>query len=328
MVTVVISSAIDASRPGGWAANGGTKLQEVWVKLLRRAGYEAYIATFDGTHPNWLIDHQPHVSIAQVAEWAKEGRDLRLMTTWLEAKAFIDVAAQAGGFYYFDAEIAWTLHPTFYEWFKQYRPAIKRFATHSRVQQGWYLGQGIDCLYIPEWSDTDFWHPEPSRRVHAFGSPPRVGFMSEPEHGAETARDITYLQETLARYGEDAEWECITGNEMEVLMKMQSCDVFLGMNRGKHPLFGEGCPRTQQEALHAGCLVIAYDVKGNREYLIDGYSGYLVPVGRVDRMAEMLATVLRDPAFLKMIQVQSWSFISRTFGPDGRLGVIREFLEL
>ena len=65
---------------------------------------------------------------------------------------------------------------------------------------------------------------------------------------------------------------------------MQQCDIFLGLNLGKHPLWGEGCPIPPLEALHAGCVLVAYDVLGNREYLLPEGSGVLISRGDVAAM--------------------------------------------
>jgi glycosyltransferase involved in cell wall biosynthesis len=58
----------------------------------------------------------------------------------------------------------------------------------------------------------------------------------------------------------------------------------------------EGLPRVVLQALATGIPVVSYDVSGIDECLVDGRTGYLVPPGDVDEMAERLGRLAEDPS--------------------------------
>ncbi len=62
-----------------------------------------------------------------------------------------------------------------------------------------------------------------------------------------------------------------------------------------HAAEREACSLALLEALARGVPVVASDAGGNREIIEDGVSGWLVPPGRPDLLAERAAAVLGDP---------------------------------
>jgi glycosyltransferase involved in cell wall biosynthesis len=72
---------------------------------------------------------------------------------------------------------------------------------------------------------------------------------------------------------------------------MRSCEVFLTMNIGKNLLWGEGGPLTPLEALATGCVPIAFDILGPREFIQSGFNGIVVPPCRPDRMGNALVSL-------------------------------------
>jgi hypothetical protein len=312
---VVLSSAVDTQDTGDRVSNGGMKLYNNWAKALRLAGVEAYVCTTNGQYTPWLIEHQPHVPLAMVQDWVKAGRNVRGVTCWLPAQGFINTVKDL---YYYDAELKWTLH--FKALFDQYRERMRGIATHSRVQQGWYLAQNIDATYIPDWTDEQSWRPDDTVRVLQ-----RVGFMFEGDH---VPSDINIIQQILRRAGIEAEFIPVSGTEKEVRDIMQTCDVFLGLNPGKHPLWGEGCPRSQMEAMYAGAVVLAYDVRGNREYILDGLTGALVPRGHPERMGQRLKTLLLNRSEREFMRREGQGVVGGTFSSKGRAAAIKKWLEL
>ncbi|RME40031.1 MAG: glycosyltransferase family 1 protein [Planctomycetota bacterium] len=56
----------------------------------------------------------------------------------------------------------------------------------------------------------------------------------------------------------------------------------------------EGIPRAVMEAAACGRPMVATDVAGNRDALLDGKTGYLVPLGDAAAMAERIERLLRD----------------------------------
>ena len=63
-----------------------------------------------------------------------------------------------------------------------------------------------------------------------------------------------------------------------------------------HPSRREGLARALPQGQLAGCPVIAYDIDGNREGLIDGETGFAVPPFDQAALIEKLKLLLRDDA--------------------------------
>lgn len=61
-----------------------------------------------------------------------------------------------------------------------------------------------------------------------------------------------------------------------------------------HASLREGLARVLPQALLSGCPVISYDVDGAREVVRNGETGFLVPAGSVDGLAEAMRTALGD----------------------------------
>ena len=63
-----------------------------------------------------------------------------------------------------------------------------------------------------------------------------------------------------------------------------------------HPSRREGLARAIVQGQLARVPAIAYDIDGNREGLIDGQTGFIVPPFDVKQLGEKLRTLLDDPA--------------------------------
>ena len=57
----------------------------------------------------------------------------------------------------------------------------------------------------------------------------------------------------------------------------------------------EGLPLTVLEAMRAGLPVVASDVGGTPEAVVEGYTGFLVPRGRADVLADRVTRLLEAP---------------------------------
>jgi glycosyltransferase involved in cell wall biosynthesis len=68
----------------------------------------------------------------------------------------------------------------------------------------------------------------------------------------------------------------------------------------------EGIALTLLEAMGSGLPVVATDVGGNREVVVHGDTGLLVPVGDPARLADGICEVIRDPA-----RAQGWGHAAR-----------------
>jgi glycosyltransferase involved in cell wall biosynthesis len=79
-----------------------------------------------------------------------------------------------------------------------------------------------------------------------------------------------------------------------------------------HPSRREGLARALPQGQLAGCPVITYDIDGNREGLLDGATGYLVPPFDRDVLAERLSHLLEDlPAARAMGEIGRAFALSR-----------------
>ena len=80
-----------------------------------------------------------------------------------------------------------------------------------------------------------------------------------------------------------------------------------------HPSRREGLARALPQGQLAGCPVVAYDIDGNREGLIDGETGYLVKPFDVTAFGEKLASLLADPERAKAMGERGRAFAAGRF---------------
>jgi len=267
--------------------NGGAKIYNLWVKLLRRKGLDAYLATEDGCYEKWLAFHEPVISYGDINDFRNRGHQVRVLSGWLDTPG-LEQLAGAGKFYYFDAELAWTLR--FRDKLDYYlnKNKIARIGTHSRYIQSWYMANyRIKPILINEWSDESVFYEEPDRRI-----PGRIGCM--PDASPHDKEAFVFFAEKVREYGWGAELITVSGDEQRVADLLRTVDIFVGLNPGKDEFWGEGCPRTQQEALHCGCALTAFDCLGNREYLYDNWTGLMVPSGDIEGLWRAVKSLLEN----------------------------------
>lgn len=87
----------------------------------------------------------------------------------------------------------------------------------------------------------------------------------------------------------------------------QTCDVFVMISDPA------GCPNASLEALAAGLPVIATDVGGASEQVIDGINGRLVPARDVPAIARAIVELLRNDLLRETMGVAARHHISRHF---------------
>ena len=75
----------------------------------------------------------------------------------------------------------------------------------------------------------------------------------------------------------------------------------------------EGLPRNVLEAMACGLPVVAWNIRGCRDLVVDGETGFLVPFGDLDGMCSRLGQLARDET------------MRRNMGRAGRERVIRDF---
>ena len=75
------------------------------------------------------------------------------------------------------------------------------------------------------------------------------------------------------------------------------------------PSYREGTPKSVMEAMAMGKAIIASDVPGCRQLVIDGINGYLVPPRNSKLLAESMISLYEDDDFVKMAGVKSIEII-------------------
>lgn len=301
--------------------NGGTKIYTLWAQLLRRNGVDVHIATQDGSYEQWLVNPEPVISYGDVGTFKRKGDQVRVLTSWLDTPG-LEQLVGAGQFYYFDAELKWTLN--FRDKLDYYlnKNKIARIGTHSRYIQSWYMANyRIKPILINEWSDESVFYEDPDRRIAG-----RIGCM--PDASPEDRKAFGFLADSVQDYGRGANLIEISGDERQVADLLRTVDIFVGLNPGKHSLWGEGCPRTQQEALHCGCILTAFDCLGNREYLYDNWTGLMVPSGDSEGLWRAVKSLLENPELKERLRVGGKSIAGGVFSERNKYELVRSFLGL
>ena len=316
---VIFISACESQKiTGGWKYNGGIKEFNYLVKLLRTKGYEAYIVTYDGKYEPWLIEHQSHISLAEFSHKLRTLSNVRCVTSWAAAKAFIK---ECPHLYFWDMEVATSDKRQFRLLANLYRQKIRNSAGIPRTIQAWHINNfQHPCILLPNLLDHHFWLPIESKR-----KPYHVGYMDEGSH---TQEYIQCIKNITQENHLNIEFQLLKGDEQSILQTMQSCEVFLTMNIGKDALWGESGPLTPLEAMATGCIPIAFDILGPREIIQSGFNGFIVPRYRPDLMAEALVNIYKKPDELKRLSTNALNMMSSCHTFEARWSAVKEFLHL
>ena len=105
-----------------------------------------------------------------------------------------------------------------------------------------------------------------------------------------------------------------TGFIDEIDRMMQAVDVFC------LPSYREGMPRSIIEAMACGKPVVATDIRGCREEVLDGVTGRLVPVADQQALSDALAELLTDPAKAREMGARGRERAAAHFDEDMVLG--------
>nr|WP_269667976.1 glycosyltransferase [Staphylococcus arlettae] len=91
------------------------------------------------------------------------------------------------------------------------------------------------------------------------------------------------------------------------------------------PSYREGMPRSILEAMAMKNAIIATDIRGCREEIIDGQHGYLVPTQSSDMIAQRINELITNPHKLKQFQDASYQRVNKKFN---ELDVVAKQLEI
>jgi glycosyltransferase involved in cell wall biosynthesis len=89
-------------------------------------------------------------------------------------------------------------------------------------------------------------------------------------------------------------------------------------------IWPEPCGRSIIEAMWMGCAVVATNVGGTPESLIDGAHGYLVPPHKPKAIAEKINYLLTHPSIRRRFGRQAARYAYKNYSADG---IAREYLE-
>jgi len=106
-----------------------------------------------------------------------------------------------------------------------------------------------------------------------------------------------------------------TGHVPDTAVEMRRADVIV------RPSFTEGMPLTMLEAMACGVCLVVSDIPGNRDVLLDGVNGLMVPAGDPSKLAEVLERTIQDPQLrtrlaaggLATAQQYSWDACSAAY---------------
>jgi len=93
----------------------------------------------------------------------------------------------------------------------------------------------------------------------------------------------------------------------------------------------EGIPRALMQAMAVGLPVVATDVKGSREVVVDGETGFLVPLDDVEALAERLGALLESPDLRREMGARGVKHVHQHFDEEQvaerLVGIYRRALE-
>ncbi|MBI5197615.1 MAG: glycosyltransferase family 4 protein, partial [Nitrospirae bacterium] len=96
-----------------------------------------------------------------------------------------------------------------------------------------------------------------------------------------------------------------------------------------HPALMEGLGVTLLEASASGVPIVATDVGGIGEAVLDGVNGYLIPPGRSDAIAEAVMKLLRDPEKGREMGRAGRGIVETEFSIDAMVrGTLRIYQEM
>ena len=111
-----------------------------------------------------------------------------------------------------------------------------------------------------------------------------VGERLASDHAGSIAADIAAVEADRDRSGRIR----FLGYRADVPDLLRAADIFV------LPSHREGMPRSIIEAMLSGLPVVATDIRGSREEVVDGQTGLLVPVARPDALAAALGRLAAD----------------------------------
>ena len=124
---------------------------------------------------------------------------------------------------------------------------------------------------------------------------------------------------TIAGWGEDKEWLYDKfGKHPKVVFTEYAAEESLAIHSDKHiavvPTTGsEGTSLSLLEAMSAQCAVIASDVGGMTNIVLDGHNGLLVPAGNIDYLYKAMKRLIDNPAERERLSLCGYNTVKDSF---------------
>jgi glycosyltransferase involved in cell wall biosynthesis len=93
------------------------------------------------------------------------------------------------------------------------------------------------------------------------------------------------------------------------------------------PSIFEGLPRAVMEASAMGVPAVVTDVKGNREAVLDGYNGLIVPLGDPRALADAIIRVLTDTKLSAQMGVKGRAMALERFDEQAVFSIVKSEYE-
>lgn len=192
-----------------------------------------------------------------------------------------------------------------YEFFLKNKLTIKSKTTILK-------GSGVDMEYfrrepLPE-------HPAilmvarllRSKGIQEYLNAIKIVKAKHPEVKAMLVGGMDNNDEALTREELEQFLSCVDieyyGHQEDVRPMLKQCSLFV------LPSYHEGTPRSVLEAMATGRPIITTDAPGCRETVIDGYNGFLVPVGNSIILAEKISIILEESSLAEKMAVNSYNY--------------------
>jgi glycosyltransferase involved in cell wall biosynthesis len=111
------------------------------------------------------------------------------------------------------------------------------------------------------------------------------------------------------------------GHREDIQDLLATCDIFV------LPSLSEGLPVSALEAMTASKPVIASAVGGNKEVVVHGETGLLVPPADPTALATAIQAILSDPAFAARLAVAGTARVQKQFSAETMVGRITQIYD-
>lgn len=196
----------------------------------------------------------------------------------------------------------------------------------TQLSRAWRLVDGLPVIMLPgrltRWKGQTVLLQALARLAEIRGAKDFLGVIVGDHQGREAYRDELYR---LARQLDVESCLRLTGNCRDMPAALMLADVVVSASTQP-----EGFGRVAAEAQAMGRPVVATDHGGARETVRPGVTGWLVPPGDADALAEALqAAISLDPAARREMDAAARAHVAANFTVDGMCAAtLRVYTEL